>query len=515
MTIQRNNNHNKHIAKNTMYLYIRMVLVMLVQLYTSRVILRVLGIEDYGIYNIVGIIVVSFSFVTGPLSIVTQRFFSFELGRNNISKIKDVFSMSLIVHIILSIFILILSETIGLWFLNNKMDIPIDRLYAANWVYQCSIFTFILNILNTPFNSAIIAYEKMSFYAYLSIFEIISKLFIVYLLLLISTDRLILYSLLIVFVTLIITTIYKIYCNRYLKNIKFIFVCDKILLKQLMNFSGWSLFGAIASMSANQGLNLLLNIFCGVTVNAAMGISNQVSSSINQFVTNFQTAFRPQIVKSYAGGEIDCLHKLICQSSKFSFLLLFMIICPLMFNLDFILHLWLGNNVPEYTSQFCRFMLLYTLIESLSAPIWMTVQATGMIRKYQLCISSLFLLNIIISYLFLKYGFKPTVVLNIKCFMALLYLMYRLFYIHTCINLSVFIFLKKTILPVFLTAGLAFLTMLSLVYYIQTDTIGGGILSLAIFLFIYMIIIYMIALTSKEKYVLKKIIVNKLCKMDY
>ena len=292
--------NNKRIAKNTFYLYIRMIVIMLVQLYTSRVILQTLGVEDYGIYNIVAATVVSLSFITGPLSAATQRFLNFELGKKNNQRIKDIFSTSLLVYVLLSIIIIAIAETLGLWFLNSKMEIPTNRLHAANWVFQCSILTFVINILNIPFNSAIIAYEKMSFFAYVSIFEAIARLGSVFVLLFYRGDKLILYSILIVCVTLSVTTIYKIYCNKHLQDIKINFIKDKCLLKQLLSFSGWSLFGSIASMSADQGLNLLLNLFWGVTVNAAMGISAQVSAAINQFVTNFQTAFRPQLIKSYA-----------------------------------------------------------------------------------------------------------------------------------------------------------------------------------------------------------------------
>ena len=249
--------------------------------------------------------------------------------------------MSLIVYAILSLLILILAETIGLWFLNNKMEIPPERLYAANWVFQCSILTFIINILNTPFNSAIIAYEKMSFYAYISIFEALARLAVVYFLLLTSSDKLIVYGILIVAVTLSVTTLYKFYCRKSIKDIQIHWVKDKQLLKQLLSFSGWSMVNSIANISADQGSNMLLNIFFGVTVNAAMGIANQVSAAINQFVINFQTAFRPQIIKSYAENDIKYLYRLICRSSKFSFLLLFFVICPILFKTDFILNLWL------------------------------------------------------------------------------------------------------------------------------------------------------------------------------
>ena len=490
--------NNKRIAKNTFYLYIRMIVIMLVQLYTSRVILQTLGVEDYGIYNIVAATVVSLSFITGPLSAATQRFLNFELGKKNNQRIKDIFSTSLLVYVLLSIIIIAIAETLGLWFLNSKMEIPTNRLHAANWVFQCSILTFVINILNIPFNSAIIAYEKMSFFAYVSIFEAIARLGSVFVLLFYRGDKLILYSILIVCVTLSVTTIYKIYCNKHLQDIKINFIKDKCLLKQLLSFSGWSLFGSIASMSADQGLNLLLNLFWGVTVNAAMGISAQVSAAINQFVTNFQTAFRPQLIKSYAEKNMAYLHNLICQSCKFSFLLLYIIICPILFNLDFILHLWLGNNVPEHTTNFCSLMLIYALIESLSAPLWITVQATGQIKTYQICISSLIFANIIFSYFFLKSGFTPETVLIIKTCMATTYLALRLYFMKRMIQLKLKTFFKKTLAPILAISSIYIISTFTLQMQKADSTMQFVITSFGIILF-NGTLTYTIALTKREK----------------
>lgn len=493
-----------------MLLYVRMIVIMLVQLYTSRVILQTLGVEDYGIYNIVAAVVVSLTFITGPLSTATQRFLSFELGRKNTERIKDIFSMSLIVYAILSVLILIIAETVGLWFLNHKMDIPADRLYAANWVFQFSVMTFIINMLNIPFNAAIIAYEKMSFYAYVSIFEAIAKLAIVYFLLLYSGDQLILYGLLVMLVTLSVTSVYKIYCNKRLRDIKIKLVRDKALLKQLLSFSGWSLFGSVASMSADQGLNLLLNLFFGVTVNAAMGIAAQVSAAVNQFVMNFQTAFRPQLVKSYAEGNIPYLHGLICKSSKFSFLLLFMVVCPILFNLDFILHLWLGENVPEHTTVFCRLMLIYALIESLSGPFWMTVQATGRIKKYQLCISLLIFSNIVLSYFFLKQGFTPETVLIIKCCMAALYLITRLYFVKNLIKFPIANFGVSVVIPLLLISCVDIGLFVITKNYIHKSPLSTFIISTLIFYAVHLCITYFIGFSSTERDQLKKTIRSKI-----
>lgn len=484
-----------------------MAVIMLVQLYTSRVILQTLGVEDYGIYNIVGAVVISLSFITGPLSTATQRFLSFELGKKNTDRIKDIFSMSLIVYGILSIILLIFAETVGLWFLNHKMDIPADRLYAANWVFQCTIITFIINILNIPFNSAIIAYEKMSFYAYISIFEAIAKLAIVYFLLLYTEDKLILYGILVVIVTFFVTTLYKLYCGKYLKDIKIHFVKDKQLLKQLLSFSGWSLFGAVANMSAEQGLNLLLNLFFGVTINAAAGISNQVSAAINQFVGNFQTAFNPQIVKNYAQGDIINLHKLICKSSKFSFFLLFMIVYPIFFNMEFILHLWLGNNIPTYAPTFCKLMLINLLIDSLAAPLWASIGATGKIRIYQICISLSMTSNIFISYIFLQMGYPPFTVFAIKCFVTISNFFIRIYFTRELLRLSLLHYIKKVLLKV---GSISFITI-SLLSLLNTYPEGWKrlILTTLVFEVSYFFCIGFIGLDLCERRTLKHFLITK------
>ena len=311
--------NNKHIAKNTLMLYFRMILTMLVSLYTSRIVLNTLGVEDYGIYNIVGGVVILFSFFNNAMSNATQRFLSFELGQNNSVQLKRTFSMIINVHIGIAFLIFLLAETVGLWFLNTHINIPTERMKAANWVYQFSIFTFLINIIRVPYHATIVAYEKMSFYAYLSIIEVLLKLGVVFLIQISPLDKLIFYGFLIFVVSVLILLVYKIYCNKNFDAANYNFFWDTKLFKTLISFSGWSLFGSAANVSSKQGTDILLNIFYGVMVNAAMGIANQVNNAVNGFVQNFQTAFKPQIVKSYAANETDYLIRLIFQTSKFSF----------------------------------------------------------------------------------------------------------------------------------------------------------------------------------------------------
>ena len=338
--------NNKRIAKNTLYLYFRMLLIMGVTLYTSRIVLNALGVEDFGIYNIVGGVVILFSFINNALSSATQRFLNFEIGRGDVLGTKRVFSMSLTIHLFVALFVVLLAETVGLWFLNTQMNIPTERMAAANLVYQFSILTVCISFVQIPYYASVVAYEKMSFFAYIAIIEVILKLLIVVLLIYVGFDKLRLYSILTFLVAVLVFVCYKYYCNTRLDLSRYKYFWDKILFSKLLNFSGWMLFGAAAGVSATQGVNILLNIFYGVTVNAAMGISTQVNSAVNKFVSNFQTAFMPQITKLYAIGDFEHLRKLIGQSSRFSFLLLFALACPLMLNIDFVLKLWL-KTVPE------------------------------------------------------------------------------------------------------------------------------------------------------------------------
>ncbi len=428
-------------------LYIRMLLLMVVSLYTSRIVLNTLGVEDYGIYSIVGGVVILLSFFNNAMSIATQRFLTFELGRNNLFLLKRTFSMSINVHLGIALLILLLSETIGLWFLNTQLNIPQERMQAANWVYQFSILTFLLNIIGVPYHSTIIAYEKMSFYAYFSIIEAFLKLGIVFMIQESAFDKLISYGFLLFLVSVLIFVVYKIYCNRFFETSHYILFWDSKLFKTLISFSGWSLFGSIANVGSKQGTNILLNIFFGVTVNAAMGIANQVNNALNGFVQNFQTAFRPQIIKSFAARDSKYLMQLIFQTSKYSFFLLYFITLPILLNTELVLQLWL-KTVPDYAIGLVRLILIYSLLETISGPLWMTIQATGKIRNYQIIISAIIISNLWITYLFLKWGYSPYSVLWIRVLLNLLSFVFRIVYLKKHIDLSIIDFSKKVPLKI-------------------------------------------------------------------
>ena len=436
--------NNKRIAKNTLYMYMRMGITMLVQLYTSRVVLNTLGITDYGIYNIVGSVIVMFTFISGPLGTATQRFLNFELGKKGVNNINTVFNLSLYCYVALSVIIFLLIEVGGVWYINNKMNLPVERMDAAMFAFQLSLIAFILQLIKTPFESLVIANERMSYYAYISILEVLLKLGNAFSLMFICIDKLKLYAINQLIISIIIFLCLQVYCHRQFIYIRIAKVWDKGIFKSLLSFSSWSLFGSVATMSANQGNNLLLNYFYGVTVNAAVGVADQVSASVNQFVSNFQVAYRPQIVKYYASNDYVALRQLIVNTSKYSYLLLFMLACPVMFNIPFLLKIWLGN-VPQYANEFVVLNLIYMLLETLSAPMWMTVQATGKIRNYQLIISSVICLNIILSFIFLYLGASPLIVMEIKCSLDLVYLAIRLLFMKNKVHLSIMKFMKEVI----------------------------------------------------------------------
>lgn len=395
--------NNKRIAKNTLLLYMRTLFIMLVTLYTSRVVLNTLGVTDYGVYNVVGGVVAMFGFINGSMSSATQRYITFALGKGDMKRLQTVFSTSLQIHFLIAALIVVLGETVGLWFMYTQMQIPADRMDAAFWVLQCSIVSTVVMIVSVPYNADIIAHEKMSAFAYISILEAVLKLAIVYAIVISPFDKLIFYAFLILAVQLLIRFCYNHYCNRHFGESKYRHVWDKSLFKEMTGFAGWSMFGNLASVLFGQGLNMLLNVFFGPVVNAARAVAVQVQSAIQQFVTNFQMALNPQITKTYAKGEIDDMHKLIFRSARFSFYLLFFLSLPVLFETNFILTAWL-KTVPDNTVVFLRIMICTSLIYTLSNPLMVANQSTGKVRRYQAICGSILLMILPVSYACLKFG---------------------------------------------------------------------------------------------------------------
>lgn len=438
----KTDSRNKRIAKNTIFLYIRLLVTIIVSLYTSRVFLRALGADDFGIWNVVGGIVAMFSILSGSLSATISRFITFELGKNNFEKLKLIFSSAVFIQFILSFVLIILAESIGLWFLNSKMNIPSERMLAANWVFQFSVLTFCINLVSVPYNAAIVAHEKMTVFAFFSIFEALGKLGIAFSISIAPIDRLIFYGFFLCLLSLIVRLMYGWYCKRNFTECKLRFVLDKNLFKQMFLFAGWNFIGASSVILREHGGNIIINLFCGPAANAAKAIAVQVNSVVSQFVQNFMVAINPQITKSYASGDKEYMMNLVFMGARISFYMIMLLALPIFVNTNFILELWLGD-FPEHTSMFIKLILLFTLSESLSNPLITAMLATGNIRNYQLIVGLLQMLNLPVSYLFLHKGFPPETVLQVAIVFSQCCFFARLILLRNMIGLNICMFLKK------------------------------------------------------------------------
>lgn len=444
---------------------------MIVGLFTSRVILQALGVEDYGIYNVVGGVMGMFSLLSGSLSAAISRFITFELGKGDTDKLKKVFSSAVTIQIILSLIIIALAETIGLWFLNNKLVIPEERMFAAQWVYQLSILTFAISLISVPYNAAIIAHERMSAFAYMSIFDVFSKLLIAYSIYYTTCDKLIFYGILCTVLSLINRFIYGIYCKKHFEECTYKFLFDKALLKQMFGFAGWNFIGASSAVLRDQGGNMLLNIFCGPAANAARGIAMQVNSAIHGFVGNFMVALNPQITKSYASGEHDYMMSLIYKGARFSYYILLILSLPVIINANYILNLWL-KTVPEHTTTFVQLVLIFKMSESLASPLVTAMLATGKIRNYQIIVGGLQMMNLPLSYLFLKWGYPAETVFIVAIFISICCEMARLYMLRRMIQLSMRSFLREVYFNVILVTIIAAIIPVILFNVLPEDFLG-------------------------------------------
>lgn len=424
-----------------------MFLTMGVGLYTSRLVLDALGVVDFGIYGLVGGIVMLFSFINTAMASASQRYLSFDIGKNDEVQLRKTFNATVNIHFFIAIVVIVLSETIGLWFLNYKLNIPIERLNAANWIYQFSIISFVLNIIQVPYTALLFAREHMNIYAYVSIVETFLKLLIVFLIINFAYDKLIFFAFLTLMVAFITQTIYRLYCKVKFKESKYTFYFDKKYYTELISFTSWSVLGNIAVISTNYGFNILVNLFFGLVTNSALLITSQLTGALNQFVGNFQIAFNPQIIKLYANNNLERLHIFIFKTCKFSFYLFLIVSLPIILNSSYFLNLWLVN-VPENTNIFVILFLISLSIESLSGPIWMTMQATGKIKKYQIIISMLFFLNIIISYLGFLIGFEVVFALIIRVCISIILLLVRIYLISSLIKLKILNFVNEVFFPI-------------------------------------------------------------------
>lgn len=499
---------NKRIAKNTMYLYIRMLVTAVVGLLTSRIVLDALGATDYGINNIVGGVIVLFSFLNSALVSSTQRFLNFFLGKKDLNMVNTVFSLSMTTYIVLSVVILILGETIGLWFLNTYLNIPAERMWAARIVYQFTIVQFIVHMLCVPFNATILAYERMGFFACISLIDAIAKLLVVYLLYITTFDRLIVYSLLYTIIPIIIFYLYKIFCNKSFTTTKYRRIWDGKLFKEMFSFSGWFTINGLSNVLSIQGLNIILNIFHGVTLNAAAGVASQVSSRIYAFASNFQAAFLPQIYKNYAANEKEKYNLLILRASKFSCFLFLILMIPITFTLDKILSLWLVE-VPKYTCEFCQLILINQAIDSVNLPLFVAVDATGNIKNHRIVLSLLKMLNLPLAYMVLFIGMVPYSIWYVRIGITFLTGLYTFFYIKYTQNFPIHSFLKQVIFPIIIVVLLSIPIPMILNNFIEAfwfNLITVGIASFVVTVFM----VVCVGMKARERTVIFSMIENKI-----
>lgn len=494
---------NRKIAKNTIALYIRMLLLMAVSLYTSRVILATLGVDDYGIYNLIGGFITLFSFISAALVGAMQRYFNVSLGHGNKKEFQRIYSMGINIFILFSLFLLLVGETVGLWFVKTQLNIPVGRETAALWVYQVSIITLIVHLFRTPDNASIIAHEKMGFYAYISIFEALIKLAIVFVLAKVAIDKLILYVLLYLGATLVINIIYVVYCRRKIPECRYILLWDRSLFKSLVSFSGWYMLTGGSRVLKSQGDAYFLNHFYSVSVNAAFGIAAQVYNSVNLFLANFQTAFNPQLVQSYAAGEMEGHYQLINRSAKMSYFLLLLIVVPVVFNLDALLSLWL-KEVPQYTMEFSLIMLMAYLTDSLGAPLSVSVGANGNIKGVQICSTILLLLGLLAGFLFLRAGAFPYIVAIITFFVHFGFWCTYLFFARKHCGVRLRLYMKKVVLPVIVTSMIS----VSIPYILSLLSISGWrVLFICATDFVFVgITIMFLGLNKEERMYFKRIV---------
>ena len=441
--------HSKKIAKNTILLYFRMILGMVVSLYTSRIVLQVLGIDDFGIYNIISGVIVMFSFINTFLTSACQRYISFSIAKDSIDETKRIFSTSLFIHVLVLVIFALASETVGLYFVYNKLVIPESRFVAALYVFQIMVLESCISIFKVPYNATIIAEEKMSFYAYTSIIENVFRLIVVYILIIVPFDKLILYSVLHLLVSVVMVLWYKLYADKNFEYCTNSFRYDRKYLKDMISFSGWNVFGSIADIGYKQGTNIILNLFYGVALNASMGIATTVRSAIYSFINNIQVAANPQIIKSFAIHEFQYYSKLVYRISKYSYYLMLLLAVPVILNVNYILFIWL-DEVPEYTPSLIILGLVFCLVDCLHGPLWTSMQATGKIRNYQLLISAILLLNLPVSYLCLKQGCSPNSILIVQILISLLTLVVRLVFSWNYAFIKISDYLRQVIGPVLL-----------------------------------------------------------------
>lgn len=403
---------NKRIAKNAVFLYLRTFFVLVINLYMSRLVLKVLGVEDMGIYNVVGGIVMLMSFFNSAQTRATSRFITYEIGaKSSDARLGQVFNVALSIHVLIAVVVLLLGESVGFYVLSHWTEIPVERQEAAFWVYQTSLLFFIFQVLRVPYEASIIAHEEMSVYAYISIAEVFLKLGAVLSITHFVGDHLVVYGALLALVVFVVLILSAGYVYHRYRQYRGFLQWEGTLARQMFSFSGWTMLGSSTNLATQQGVSLLFNNFVGLVANTAMGFTNQVNSAVGMFVSSFTTAFNPQVIKLYAQRDYPKLHLLMCRASKFSFVLAYIVALPLIVNMDFLLQLWL-DEVPQYTVDFCRLVMVCTIIDATTGVYNTTVTATGIIRNYQIGIAISFALDLLFAYMLLSFGFHPALVFS-------------------------------------------------------------------------------------------------------
>lgn len=500
--------NNKRIAKNTLFLYFRTLLIMLITLYTSRVILNVLGVEDYGIYNVVGGVVAMFSVISGALSSAISRFITFELGKGDKDRLNRIFSSSVNIQFFIALLVLALGEIVGLWFLNYKMNIPAERLEAANWVLQCSLLAFCINLISVPYNACIIAHERMKAFAYVSILEALLKLGVCFLITISPIDKLISYSTLLVGVSICIRSTYTIYCHRHFEESHYHFLFDKAILKEMTGFAGWNFFTNGAYIFNTQGINILINLFFGVTVNAARGIATQVDHAVLQLVNSFTTALNPQITKNYAAGNIDAMFSLVCQGAKFSFFLLFVFALPVLVETEYILTTWL-KIVPPHAVNFVRLAIIASMVHIIGKTGYTAVMATGHIRRYVIWITTVGCLVFPLTWVAFELGApsESTYVVFILVYMAVEIV--RLWLMKEQLHFPVLRFAKEVLVKIVMVSVFAATMPVVFVNCVDSSMLRT-ISSIALCFICTVASIYLFGLTAGERKQIISVARNKL-----
>lgn len=500
--------NNKRIAKNTLLLYIRTIFLMLITLYTSRVILEQLGVDDYGIYNVVGGVVAMFSVISSALSSSISRFITFELGKGDIKRLTTIFSTSVNIQLGLSAIILLIGETVGLWFINYKMNIPAERLVSANWVLQCSLLTFCINLISVPYNSCIIAHEKMSAFAYISILEAALKLLICYMLIVSPIDKLIAYSLLMLFIAILIRFVYGLYSARNFEECKYRMCYEKDIVKEMTGFAGWSFFSNVAWIFNTQGVSVLINLFFGVALNAARGIASQVESAVMMFVRNFTTALNPQITKYYANGDKENMFLLMCRGTKFTYFLTLLMVLPLFLETEYVLQLWL-KEVPTHTVIFVQLSIIGSIINNIGNTCYTACQATGNIKRYSIVVTTVGFLVFPLTWLGFKLGLPVESTYIIYILVYICVSIANMLMTRWLLQFPLSMFLRKALLPMVSTTVFSAILPVLLCTHMQSSFIRFLVICIVSVLSTC-VVIYIIGLTQGEKDLLNKKIFNRI-----